>query len=225
MNSINKFSYLVVFDTETTGLDPVNDKIIELGVVKYTLQDTKYILTDEMDVLINIHEPLPSRITEITGITNQMLDKEGKEETEGLKEFYLRFLDTDPSLTLYIAYNAPFDILFLENTLKRYGISLPYPPNYLDILTVYKDRAQYPHRLFNAIEHYNLTGEFVNSHRAIDDCKATFAVMLEMAKEQDDLLLYVNLFGYNPKYPVHRKVVGAFYKPQSYYNKTKLYFQ
>ena len=57
----------------------------------------------------------------------------------------------------------------------------------------------------------------VNSHRAVDDVLATAAVALEMEKERDDLHLYINLFGYNPKYGVDgRKISSITYKPQPY---------
>ena len=89
---------------------------------------------------------------------------------------------------------------------------------------MYKDRRPYPHRLFNAIEAYGLTGQVVNSHRAIDDVIATVAVMEAMAAEKDDLECYVNLFGYNPKYGIEGKPIGSVtYKPQPYNITNPLY--
>ena len=85
----------------------------------------------------------------------------------------------------------------------------------LDLLTVYKDRRPFPHRLCNAIDAYGLSGKVVNSHRAIDDVLATVAVMEAMVAEQDDLECYVNLFGYNPKYGIDGKPIGSVtYRPQ-----------
>ena len=87
----------------------------------------------------------------------------------------------------------------------------------LDLLTVYKDRRPYPHKLCSAIEAYGLSGKVVNSHRAVDDVLATVAVMEEMEKEKDDLMRYVNLFGYNPKYGIEGKPIGSVsYKAQPY---------
>ena len=64
----------------------------------------------------------------------------------------------------------------------------------------------------------------VNSHRAVDDVIATVAVMQEMEKEKDDLLNYVNLFGYNPKYGIEGKAIGSVtYKPQPSNPKGALY--
>ena len=78
----------------------------------------------------------------------------------------------------------------------------------LDLLTVYKDRHSYPHKLCNAIEVYGLSGKVVNSHRAIDDVLATVEVMKAMELERADLECYVNLFGFNPKYGISGKAIG-----------------
>ena len=87
----------------------------------------------------------------------------------------------------------------------------------LDLLTVYKDRRSYPHKLCNAIEAYGLSDQVVNSHRAVDDVIATVAVMEEMEKERNDLMRYVNLFGYHPQYGLDGKPIGSItYKPQQY---------
>ena len=64
----------------------------------------------------------------------------------------------------------------------------------------------------------------MNSHRAVDDVLATVAVMGRMDEEQDDLMRYVNLFGYNPKYGIEGKPIGSVtYKPQPYKSAKPLY--
>ena len=87
----------------------------------------------------------------------------------------------------------------------------------LDLLTVYKDRRSFPHKLCNAIEAYGLEDKVVNSHRAVDDVLATLAVMEAMDLEKDDLIRYVNLFGYSLKYGIDGKPIGSVtYKSQGY---------
>ena len=94
----------------------------------------------------------------------------------------------------------------------------------LDLLTVYKDRRPYPHKLCNAIDAYALTGKVRNSHRAVDDVVATVAVMEAMEAEKDDLEHYVNLFGYIPKFGIDGKPIGSVtYKPQPYERRKPLY--
>ena len=69
-----------------------------------------------------------------------------------------------------------------------------------DFVSSIKDRRAKPHKLADAIKAYNLADRVQNSHRAIDDVEALFGVCRAMAKERDDLLSYVNVFGYNSKY-------------------------
>ena len=92
----------------------------------------------------------------------------------------------------------------------------------LDILTVYKDRRPYPHKLKNAIESYNVAAE--NSHRAVDDAMAALLVLEAMREEHDDLMQYRNLFGFNPKYGVAGPRIGSIhYAPQKYDPELPLY--
>lgn len=110
--------------------------------------------------------------------------------------------------TLLVAHNAQFDLLFVREMLGRFtefveegGDVLDFC-DYLDSLTVYKDRRAYPHKLANAIAAYKLEDKVKNSHRAIDDVEALLEVCKAMDNERADLLSYVNVFGYNPKYGV-----------------------
>ena len=86
------------------------------------------------------------------------------------------------------SHNANFDMLFLlaaalrTNTLKYFQ-----EKDVLDTLTVYKDRAPYPHKLSDAIEKYGLGETVRNSHGADDDTKALVQVLLAMGREKDDL--------------------------------------
>jgi len=127
--------------------------------------------------------------------------------------------------TLLLAYNAHFDLSFLFYLLLRDGDpTILKGKDKLDLLTVYKDRHSYPHKLCNAIEVYDLAGKVVNSHRAVDDVLATVEVMKAMEVEKADLERYVNLFGYNPKYGVEGKPIGTVtYKPQKFDPPAPLY--
>ena len=95
----------------------------------------------------------------------------------------------------------------------------------LDTLTVFKDRRPYPHRLADAITAYNLEEVVKNSHRALDDVMSLVYILSSMIEEQDDIIRYVNLIGYNPNYPAPR--MTGFVKirllPQSYTKNYKLY--
>ena len=211
-----KYDRLVLFDTETTGLQYNRDEIIEFATVVVEWQNGQAVVTEEYDQLISLSPGgfVPPKIEQLTGITTQDLREKGVPKTRVCCDIARMFQGN----TLLLAYNAHFDLSFLFYMLLRNGDpTILKGKDKLDLLTVYKDRRSYPHRLCNAIEAYDLSGKVVNSHRAVDDVLATVEVMKAMEEEKDDLLNYVNLFGYNPKYGVEGKPIGSVtYKPQRY---------
>ena len=211
-----KYDRLVLFDTETTGLQYNRDEIIEFAAVVVEWQNGQAVVTEEYDQLISLSPGgfVPPKIEQLTGITTQDLREKGVPKTRVCCDIARMFQGN----TLLLAYNAHFDLSFLFYMLLRNGDpTILKGKDKLDLLTVYKDRRSYPHRLCNAIEAYDLSGKVVNSHRAVDDVLATVEVMKAMEEEKDDLLNYVNLFGYNPKYGVEGKPIGSVtYKPQRY---------
>lgn len=157
-------------------------------------------VVEEYDKFINIDKDLPQDITKITGITDEMLIMEGVSEktvADDLKN------NLAPN-TLMIAHNCQFDLSFIYYLLKRH-----YPDevdeilsnlDWIDTLTVLKDRKKYPHKLIDAVRHYKIPE--VNFHRAIDDTKALYDVTQALIDERPDLDEYINIFGYNPKWGV-----------------------
>ena len=211
-----KYDRLVLFDTETTGLQYSRDEIIEFAAVVVECRDGRSTIVQEYDELIALSPGgfVPPKITELTGISTQDLREKGLPKTRICRDI----ADLIRGNTLLLAYNAHFDLSFLFYMLLRDGDpAILKGKDKLDLLTVYKDRRPYPHRLCNAIDAYGLAGKVVNSHRAVDDVIATVAVMKAMEAEKADLENYVNLFGYNPKYGVEGKPIGSVtYKAQSY---------
>ena len=175
-------------------------------------------MTREYDNLVSLTpgNTVPPMITNLTGISTQDILDRGVPKEQVCRDIAEMFRGN----TLLLAYNAHFDLSFLFYLLMRSGdATILKGKDKLDLLTVYKDRKPYPHKLCNAIEAYSLSGKVVNSHRAIDDVLATVAVMEAMVAEKDDLALYINLFGYNPKYGIDGKPIGSVtYKPQAYHN-------
>ena len=212
----SKYDRLVLFDTETTGLQYNRDEIIEFAAVVVERVDGKPAVVFEYDELVSLSPGgfVPPKIQELTGISTQDLREKGLPKTRVCRDI----AEMIRGNTLLLAYNAHFDLSFLFYMLLRDGDpTILKGKDKLDLLTVYRDRHSYPHRLCNAIEVYGLAGKVVNSHRAVDDVIATVAVMEEMEKEKDDLDCYVNLFGYNPKYGIEGKAIGSVtYKPQPY---------
>ena len=224
MGSImEKYDRFVIFDTETTGLDFARDEIIEFSAVVLDIRGGQAVITREYDNLVSLTpgNQVPAMITQLTGISTANILERGVSKAQVCADIAEMFRGN----TLLLAYNAHFDLSFLYYMLLRDGDpTILKGKDKLDLLTVYKDRRPYPHKLCNAIEAYGLSGKVVNSHRAIDDVIATVAVMEAMAAERDDFECYVNLFGYNPKYGIDGKPIGSVtYKSQSPRNSTPLY--
>ena len=219
----SKYDRLVLFDTETTGLLFSRDEIIEFAAVVVEQIDGVPTIVQEYDELIALSPGgfVPPKIEQLTGISTQDLREKGLPKTRVAQDIAQMLKGN----TLMLAYNAHFDLSFLYYFLLRHGDPMVLKgKDKLDLLTVYKDRRPYPHKLCNAIEAYGLTGKVVNSHRAVDDVIATVAVMEEMEKENPDLMRYVNLFGYNPKFGIDGKPIGSVtYKPQPYNATAPLY--
>lgn len=222
-NLMQKYQCFVVFDTETTGLNFARDEIIEFSAAVMEVQDGSAQIVQEYDHLISLTpgNTVPPMIQQLTGISTEDIAREGIPKAQLCRDLAEIFAGN----TLLLAYNAHFDLSFLYYLLLRNGDpTILKGKDKLDLLTVYKDRRDYPHKLCNAIENYDLAGKVVNSHRAIDDVLATVAVMEAMAAEKDDFERYVNLFGYNAKYGLEGKPIGSVtYKPQPYQRTRPLY--
>lgn len=155
----DNYQAIVFFDTETTGLDPSVDQIIELAAVRITRNQAGFLVLDEkMDAFVKLLEgqKLPDKIVELTHITDEMIQKDGVDATAAASAFN----NLIRGRTLLVAHNAQFDLLF-SRALLHYtdiGTARLDACDYIDSLTVYKDRAAYPHKLANAIEHYSIFG-------------------------------------------------------------------
>lgn len=218
-----RYDRLVLFDTETTGLRFSRDEIIEFAAIVVEPAGDSFRVVTEYDELISLSPGgfVPPKIQELTGISTQDIRERGLPKTRVARDI----AEMIRGNTLLLAYNAHFDLSFLFYFLLRDGdCTILKGKDKLDLLTVYKDRHPYPHKLCNAIDAYGLTGKVRNSHRAVDDVLATLAVMEEMEKERNDLECYVNIFGYNPKYGVEGKPIGSVtYKPQPFAPAVPLY--
>ena len=214
------FDRVVVFDTETTGIAFDTDEIIELGAVSLEAGEER----ESMDLLLRLSpgRTLPPFITELTGITDSQLEAEGVEKETAAERFCA--LLEGAERPLLVAYNAQFDLNFLYHFLRPFGrVEVLRKPRFLDALTVYRDRRDYPHKLCNAIAAYGRT-DGVNSHRAVDDARATVRLLEAMAAERDDLMDYIDLFGTHPKYGVSgRRIASVTYRAQPYQRTRQLY--
>ena len=130
-----KYDRLVLFDTETTGLEYAKDEIIEFAAVVVENRGGKAEIIEEYDELITLSPGgiVPPEIEQLTGITNQDLAEKGIPKTQVCQDI-ARMIS---GRTLLMAYNAHFDLSFLFYMLLRDGdISCLKGLDKLDLLTV-----------------------------------------------------------------------------------------
>lgn len=166
----------IVFDIETTGLHAGKDKITEIGAVK--IQDGSII--DYYCTFVNPEIPIPQKIQELTGITNEMV-----QDAPTIEEVLPRFLDFVGDSVL-VAHNANFDVGFIRYFSNLY--SLVVNNTVLDTLEL--ARLLFPtlkkHKLDIVADHLGIS--LNNHHRAVDDAKATaeiFIKCIDLLKEKD----------------------------------------
>ncbi|MGI6512225.1 MAG: PolC-type DNA polymerase III [Catenisphaera adipataccumulans] len=109
----------IAFDTETTGLSPENDVIIEVGAVKFENGS----VTDTFTTLIDEGVPVPYGAYQVNHISTQMLRKYGTAPAAAYQQLIDFFGDALAGGTLLCAHNANFDMGFLSRALSRYDYS------------------------------------------------------------------------------------------------------
>ncbi len=163
----------VLVDIETTGFSPINDEIIEIGAIK--VENNK--IVKQYDELIKIDKILPQKITELTGITDNML-KNGKLPNIVLEEF-IKFVGN----SIIVGHNVNFDLGFLCNKCKKY---LNYNLNNDYIDTLYLARKLVPnainHKLGTLAKMFNISYE--GAHRGLKDVEITYGVYNSLRKIQ-----------------------------------------
>lgn len=174
-------NYTVV-DVETTGLHPEWDRVIEIGALKIKNgkpgEQFSSLLRPPFQQWGKYVTPT---ITDLTGITNEMLEK-APEAAKVLQQFE-KFLGPDP----VVGYNVEFDMAFLEEHFQKL-LGRPLPNNWVDVLPMVQFLFPHweHHRLADAVAHYHLTNE--RAHRAFSDVEATWQVFAKV--QQDALRVY-----------------------------------
>ena len=188
---------ILFFDLETSGTDFYENNIIEFGATLYEISDDGCKLITEVDEFVNIGYPIPAEIVKLTHITDEILENQGISEFD-LYNIINNMIDED---TILSAYNIQFDINFLMALFRKYYKSdFIFSNPILDVLAVYKDRYYYPHRLKDAILHFDI--DIANTHRAIDDIKATVLVLKALSDELPNIEKYINKVGYHQEYGI-----------------------
>lgn len=182
---------IVAIDLETTGIDPAAERIIEIGAFK---PESGEIFRS----FVSPKRPLPAKITELTGITEDMLS-DAPEEAAVIEQL-LEFLDGD---TILLGHNISFDHGFLTAAGERCGITLP---EFSGIDTLRIARAllpELPSKSLGAMcSYFSITNE--RAHRAFEDAKTAYVlyeclVQLKKEKGVEDLLFAPGPLHYEQK--------------------------
>lgn len=151
-----------VLDIETTGLNPADDAIIEIGAVKFDGKAISY-----FHELIGIDREIPDSVVQLTGITNAMLAgaKKIRPVLEDLRAF-------TGNLTL-VGYNINFDIQFLNTALEKNGLDSVRNQE-IDLMKLVKKEQifQPNYKLETTLKSYGISSKV--PHRALEDAKLIF---------------------------------------------------
>lgn len=158
----------VVFDVETTGLDPLKEEIIEIGACKVVNGR----IDETFSTFIKPTKHIPREITELTGITDDMV-KDAPTINYAMPDFY-KFCDG----AILVAHNIGFDISFIHNMSKKLSYNF-YHKN-VDTLQMAKDklRGLKNYKLGTVVERLGIVLD--NAHRAINDATATAKVFIKL---------------------------------------------
>ena len=162
----------IIFDLETTGLNARTDRITEIGAVR--LSGKKVV--EVFNTFVNPGRPIPPKITELTGITNAMVQN-APDESSAIKQFY----EFCGNCHILVAHNAAFDTGFLKACANRNGEEFFF--TYVDTVPI--AQSLYPslpnHKLNTVAEGLSL-GSF-NHHRACDDAAILAEIFIKMLEE------------------------------------------
>ncbi len=158
----------VCFDIETTGFSSLHDAIIEIGAV--LLKDGEVV--DRFDTFVDPERPIPPKITELTHITDEMVQGAPK-IAEALRAFFDFAKDR-----VLVAHNATFDTGFIRRAAEL--CEMPFENPYLDTLPLsrYVNPDLKRHTLDAVANHFGL-GDF-NHHRASDDAEMLALILAKM---------------------------------------------
>lgn len=163
----------VVLDIETTGLNENENEIIEIGAIKYFGSKT-----DTFHRMIKIKDKLSKQITNITGITEKMLDKGNNIEVSiiELKEFIGQLP--------IVGYVTDFDMRFINQACKKFGIE-KITNEAIDLLSYVKKEKQFldNYKLQTVIQQYEIDKKV--PHRALNDAKLELELALKIEKFVD----------------------------------------
>lgn len=184
----------ICFDIETTGLSAARDKITEIGAVKVE----NGVITDTFSTFANPEMPIPQKITQLTGITDDMV-KDAPSQSEAVGAF-LEFAGDN----VLVAHNAPFDTSFIAKACEDMGKEY----NYTSIDTVAISRAiltDIKNCKLDTVAKFLRLGDF-NHHRATDDAEMLARIFINLCQRLTDD------YGITKTNDINTKIAGGDFK-------------
>lgn len=184
----------ICFDIGTTGLSAARDKITEIGAVKVE----NGVITDTFSTFANPEMPIPQKITQLTGITDDMV-KDAPSQSDAVGAF-LEFAGDN----VLVAHNAPFDTSFIAKACEDMGREY----NYTSIDTVAISRAiltDIKNCKLDTVAKFLRLGDF-NHHRATDDAEMLARIFINLCQRLTDD------YGITKTNDINTKIAGGDFK-------------
>lgn len=163
-------SDFAVIDIETSGLNRSTDRIIEVAAIIIS----EGVVTKEFSKLIRQNISLSEEIKKLTGITDELLEKEGEDEKQVLSDF-LNFLDNRD----IVCHNSSFDINFIQARCLKLKIQTIHN-KIIDTLALARKTncGASNYKLETLAKHFSL--DISGNHRALPDCYLTYEIFLKL---------------------------------------------
>ena len=168
----------VVFDIETTGFSPVNNRIIEIGAVKVSGGE----IVDHFSTFVNPQVPIPFEIEKLTSIRDDMVT-----DAPTIEEVLPEFLEFAKDCIL-VAHNAGFDMSFIQENARRLGLNWEF--TYVDTVGIARVLLpnQAKHTLDAVAKTLNISLD--NHHRAVDDAECTAQIFVSFIRMLNEREIY-----------------------------------
>ncbi|NOC44957.1 MULTISPECIES: PolC-type DNA polymerase III [unclassified Ruegeria] len=162
----------VVFDTETTGLLPHKDEIVQIGAVR--VLNGKIVQGEHLDMLVDPGIPIPPASTKVHKISDRMVQG-APDIAEAGRVFHQFSRDA-----VIVAHNAPFDMAFLRRHAKRMGVEWDHPILDTVLLSAVLFGASDTHTLDALCERLEITIPEALRHTALGDAIATAEALIKV---------------------------------------------